>query len=509
MTIARSRAWSVCAPLNLALVGFVLFFAGLRLARPGTVFYYTEGPVLGSLAALESTGDLADLYPADGWLEPPVVLTLYPPTYFAISAGLDRWLKSGGTFLGLRVVSTLALAGVLMLLAAQTHRRRAPPAWMLALAAAALLTPAVYRVVGGAQPDTLALLLTWVGITAAVGFKGSVVRIGALPLSAAAAAFFLAFFTKQSFVAAPAALIISLAVDGRLKTGALFAAALAVAALAAVLSLDAATSGGYLANTVGALTGDSGWANLASTLTESRPLQWLPIWAAVLFVLRDRLRAGFPEIYLLVSTLLHTAAMLKTGSSVNYLLEPTFALLLLAVIRWPSGDESAALDRPLRPRAERRAVSLAWLFAMALLLAASAAGLREYPAMRVWVASAGHASVADFDGYPLVDARFFPAVLERGGRPWLNDPFAFGALEEIGQWDVSRLVSDLEGRRIPFALTTAPTGSGPAPPGIGTRDLVMAYFWRSRPVWTALNGFYESSAAGPVTMWLPRQEPGP
>ncbi len=112
MTIPRSRVWRFFAPLNLLLVGFVLFFAGLRIARPQTVFYYTEGPVLGSLAALES-GDLPDLYPADGWLEPPVVLTLYPPLYFVGAAALDRILGSGGTFTGLRIVSAAALLGLL------------------------------------------------------------------------------------------------------------------------------------------------------------------------------------------------------------------------------------------------------------------------------------------------------------------------------------------------------------------------------------------------------------
>jgi hypothetical protein len=509
LTIARSRAWTICAPLNLALVGFVLFFAGLRLARPGTVFYYTEGPVLGSLAALESGGDLADLYPADGWLEPPVVLTLYPPAYFLAAAGLDSLAGSGGTFLGLRLVSATALLCILALLTLHTHLRRAPPAWILALTAAALVTPGVYRVVAGAQADALALLLTWVGITAALGTKGDRVRPGLFPVLAAAVAFFLAFFTKQSFVAAPAALVVTLILERRIGTGAKLTAGLATGALITVFLLNVTTSGGYLANTLGALTGTSGWANLASSLSESRPVQWLPIGAAALFVLGRRLRPGFPELYLLGSAMLHTTAMLKTGSSVNYLLEPTFALLLLAVIRWSPGAGSAGPGMTGAPGRARMDVALAVVFAVSLGLTASVASLREYPTMKAWAASAAEARVADFEGYPLVDASFFPAILERGGRPWLNDPFAFGALEEIGRWDPSRLVADLEARRIPFALTTVDLGSSPAPPGAGTRDLVMAYFWRSRPVWTALTESYTPSVSGPLTVWLPREDREP
>ena len=272
--------------------------------------------------------------------------------------------------------------------------------------------------------------------------------------------------------------------------------------------LDTATAGGYLANTLGALTGASGWEHLTASLRHSQPLQWFPICAAILFVARGRLRLGFPEIYLAGSTLLHTAAMLKTGSSVNYLLEPTFALLLLAVVRGSAGAASEERESPqVRPAPRSRA--LAMLFAAALALTASAALVREYPTMKAWAGSAGSTRVADFEGLPLVDPMFFPAVLERGGRPWLNDPFAFGALEETGQWDPARLVLDLESRRIPFALTTVDVGSAPAPPGVGTRDLVMGYFWRSRPVWTALTGSYEATISGPLTVWLPREDPQP
>jgi hypothetical protein len=122
---------------------------------------------------------------------------------------------------------------------------------------------------------------------------------------------------------------------------------------------------------------------------------------------------------------------------------------------------------------------------------------------------AGQASMAEFEGYPLVDATFFTAVLRQGSRPWLNDPFAFGALEETGQWDPSRLVSDLETRTIPFALTLVDVGTEPAPPGAGTQELLFAYFWRSDRIWTALTGSYEQSRSGPLTVFLPREEQDP
>jgi hypothetical protein len=496
-------------PVNVLLVGFVLFFAGLRIERPRTVFYYTEGPVLGSLAALES-GDLSDLYPSDGWVEPPVVLTLYPPTYFVAAATVDRWLGSEGTFTGLRLVSAVALLGILVLLMVHAVRRRVPLAWTLALTAAVLLTPGVYRVMAGAQADSLALLFTWIGIAAALGATGGTVRSGVLPVLAAGTAFLLAFFTKQSFVAAPVALIISLILGRRILTGTILAAALATSSLVGMLLLDSATSGGYLANTLGALTGASGWTNLTASILDSRPVQWFPIAAAVLFASRGRFRLGFPEVYLVASASLHTIALLKTGSSVNYLLEPTFALLLLAVTRESTaGPKDAAASSPRREKPGQIRAALPALFAVAFAVTAGDALLGELNSTRAWLARAGETHMAEFEGYPLVDAVFFPAVLERGGRPWLNDPFAFGALEESGQWDPSRLVSDLESRTLPFALTLVDVGTEPAPPGAGTQDLLFAYFWRSRRVWAALNQHYDLTRSGPLTLFLPREEQQP
>jgi hypothetical protein len=509
LTIPRSRVWRIFAPLNLLLVGFVLFFAGLRIARPETVFYYTEGPVLGSLAALES-GDLSDLYPADGWVEPPVVLTLYPPAYFLGAAALDRGLGSEGTFTGLRIVSAAALLGLLALLALHTLGRGAPMAWTLALAATLLVTPGVYRLAGGAQSDTLALVLTWVGITAALGTRTTGVRNGALPLLLAAAAFFLAFFSKQSFVAAPFALTTALLLERRIRAAVAFSVGLAGAALLGVFYLDVLTSGGYLANTLGALTGASGWKNLVSSLWSSRPLQWLPVLVAVLLTARGQLRWGFPEIYLVASVCLHTAAMLKTGSSSNYFLEPMFALLFLAVTRryQPEGDAPPSRAAGGAPTSAGRS-ALAVLLGLIFVVPAIVALLVEARSTRAWMDRASQASMAEFEGYPLVDATFFPAVLRQGSRPWLNDPFAFGALEETGQWDPSSLVSDLETRTIPFALTLVHVGTEPAPPGAGTQELLFAYFWRSDPIWTALTGSYEQSRSGPLTVFLPREEQDP
>jgi hypothetical protein len=483
-----------------ALVGFTLFYGGLRLARSESVIYYTEGSVLGSLAALEAEGSLPALYPADGWGNAPTVLTLYPPTYFLLAAGADAVAGTGGTLFGLRLVSLAALVALLLLLARLAYRRRAPPAWLLGLLAAALLTPGVYTVVGAAQADVPALLFTWVGLVIVIADPTDRRRV-----AVAAAAFLLAFFTKQSFVAAPAALAVFLFLRGRRIQAVAFAASLCVVAVVGVLLLNGVTAGGYVANTVGALTGSAGWGNLISTLVASGPVQWVPLLLVVLLAVRGRLRPGLPELYVVSSTILHTTAMLKTGSSVNYLLEPTFALLLLGVCR--SSPTAREPGEPA-PRPEPRAVAPTVAVALALTVALTAgrAAWLELGHVRTWVALEDAARMSDFEGHPLTDVYFFPAVLARGGRPWLNDPFAFGVLEDTGAWDPAGLVRDLESHRVPFALTMVHPGPAPAPPGAESRDLVMAYFWRSRPIWTALMANYRVTGAGPLYLWVPVEE---
>lgn len=504
----RSRTWTVLLPASVLLIGFVLFFAGLRLARSDSVFYYTEGPVLGSLAALQIEGDLAALYPNDGWQEPPTVLTLYPPTFFLIAAAADAVAGTAarsGSFVGLRLVGLASLAGVLALLAAFARRRRVPVSWLLALVAAAMLTPGVYTVVGAAQADVTALLWTWVGI-AALGGPGRRESPGDGRLSGAGIAFLLAFFTKQSYVAAPVALVAVLWLSGRRARAAVLTIVLACAALGGIALLDLATAGGYTANTIDALTGGVLWANLTSTVRASEPVQWIPLALAAVVAVRGRLRIGFPELYLGLATALHTAAMVKTGSSVNYLLEPTFALVLLAVWRCPGRAPESGTPAALRKEPSRISPVVGALLAVAVLAPAVRAAHGELGVVRAWIALREPVRMAEYEGHPLTDVYFFPAALKRGGRPWLNDPFAFGALYEAGAWDPAPLVADLEARVVPFALTMVDLGPAPAPDELGSRELVMAYFWRSPPIWTALTGHYRRLGPGRLSVWLPDRD---
>ncbi|MFQ5890060.1 MAG: hypothetical protein ACE5JR_08400 [Gemmatimonadota bacterium] len=477
------------------LVVVALAYGALRLLRSEVLFQYTEGPVLGSLAALLETGSTGAMYPADAWSHPPLVLTLYPPLFFWLSAALQAVTGAAEAYFAPRLLSLAATGGVLGMLVALSRRRRVPWSWTALLLGGLLINPGVYNLMGAAQVDTLGLLWTAAGILCVLGEeKGD----GSPGRWAAAAGFFLlAFFTKQSYVAAPAALGLAWLVGGHRLRAVGFLGALAAAATLGTLLLDRATGGGYLANAFGSLRGSAGFFGVRSTLADSVPAQWIPLLLLVALMVRGGLRPRFPELYAALAWPLHLAAMSKIGASVNYLLEPLFALVLLAIVRARSPGEGELRAFP-GPRPLVWAL-VAWLGAASVALGADrVANLRQLAAQRDYYRIVGLQP-----GYPLVDAILFPAVLREGTRPYLNDPFAFGVLLEGDRWDESGLAAELRSRRVPLIVTQIDLALGPAPADAEARRLLFAYLWRAPTIWGAIMENYEPINDAPPFIWLP------
>ena len=122
------------------------------------------------------------------------------------------------------------------------------------------------------------------------------------------ALFALAFFTKQSFVSAPAALCMVLLTRGRAGEAAAIVVGLCATIVAGTLWLQALTDGGYLANTFGALVGGADLRNLTASLGYSAAWQWGALLALVLFVSRGEIRVGFAELYVVFSWVLNVGA---------------------------------------------------------------------------------------------------------------------------------------------------------------------------------------------------------
>lgn len=472
-------------------------YGAVRVMRSEWLFFYTEGNVMASIGALLETGSLAAMYPNDGWSTVPLIMTLYPPIYPVVAAALSALTGTQTNLLMPRLISAAAMivaVGALLLVA----RRRAVPAWLVAVPLGALLlSPPFSNLLGAAQVDVLALCWTAVGVLLVMDARET--QPGRVWMSLPF--FLLAFFTKQSFVAAPAALVLVLFLGGRRSLAVRYSLALAVAAALGIVALDRLTAGGYVMNTVGALTGATSGANLVTTIAQSRPIQWLPVALLLLLRAGPGFRLGMLEIWTLLSWFLNVGATVKVGASVNYLFEPLFALTLLALARMPVGDADA-------PRPARRG-RLAILTAAALVLwAAAATAPRASQAAgvaRTMWASDWNIRLDGFEtGYPLVDAQYVPAVRHEGTLPFLNDTYAFGVLLEVGRWDPAPLLSALRDKEVPFILTDTDLRLGTRAEGLAPGSEGFAHFWRIPSIQKAIRDNYDLANDSSPWVWRPK-----
>lgn len=493
MTDRTGRRWEsglsrAVAALFTVSLGLALALAVIWTTRGFAVFNYTEGIVLGSLAGLESSG-LAGLYPTD-WTSPPLVLTLYPPVFFWATVGLDGILKAADPLVAPRLVSLFATLGLGWSLVRIRRLSGTDWSWFLILAGAASLTPGVQRQLAAAQVDMLAVAWTVAGALFALRSDNS-----RNPVWPAFACFAIAVFTKQSFVAAPAALLLCRYLSGRRKEALREGAVFTGVVLGGFLLLDGWTSGGFLAHTLAAVTDSGSVVNFTRVIAGSAPYVWGALALLVLSAVHDRLQPAFPEFWVAIAAVLHAGAMLKTGSSVNYFLEPLAALLVLGIVR--STDAPWAAGRKLR---DRRVA----LILLVVLVAGSGVRTREVVRDISLSSGAARIKVAQFEGgFPLVEVDFFPAILEHGRRPYVSDPFAFGALAESGAWDPAPLVADLAARRVPFAVTTIDIGP-PLGEEATTENMLFAYFWRMPAVRDGLRAQYTETTDGILRLWVPR-----
>jgi len=466
----------------------VLVLAVVWTTRGFAVFNYTEGVILGSLAGFRASG-LTGLYPAD-WTSAPLVLTLYPPVFFWATIGMDAISNAADPLVAPRLVSLVATLGLGWCLVRIRRLFGTDWTWFIIVAGAVSLAPGVQRQLAAAQVDMLAVAWTvagaWFALRSGMSQK---------PVWPAFACFAIAVFTKQSFVAAPAALLLSRYLSGRRKESLREGAAFAGIVAGGFLLLNGWTSGGFFTHTLTAVTDSGSVVNFVRVIDGSAPYLWGALALLVLSGVHDRLQLAFPELWLAMAAILHTGAMLKTGSSVNYFLEPLAAVLVLGLVR--SAEAPWAADRSSQTR--RIALGL-----LVVLVAGSAIRTVEVVRDITRASGADPIHVAEFEGgFPLVEVDFFPAIFEHGGRPYVSDPFAFGALAESGVWDPAPLVADLASHRVPFAVTTIDIGP-PLGDGATTENMLFAYFWRMAPVRDGLRSDYTEVTGGRLRLWVPR-----
>ena len=199
-------------------------------------------------------------------------------------------------------------------------------AWVASLAAASSSLLGSWGTVG--QVDTLAAFFA---LAAFYQYSRFHVR-GESSLWIAGICAALALFTKQTMVAAPAAIFFCLLTRDR-KKALWFAAILGGGVAAAVLAINAALDGRFLANTVFANMNPFSAAKFLAQFRYFVSISFgMLVIVAVSFGRMLRGRALAPCVYLIVATLVFLGTAAKIGSDTNYQIESTLLLAVCAAI---------------------------------------------------------------------------------------------------------------------------------------------------------------------------------
>ncbi|MFP4440578.1 MAG: hypothetical protein ACLFVO_25370 [Chloroflexaceae bacterium] len=457
-----------------------------------------------------------------------VVAAPYPPVYYLALAALERLTNPAGghppvteqpIFLPGRLLSLTAMLSVAVALTLIVWRIGKNPAIGLVAACLWLAFPPVQLWSTRIKPDTLALAFTALGLLAATWYVTRSRRrwmperdvTGNWLLVGAAVAFALAFFTKQTAVAAPAATGLTLLLvgvveywnavrggrnaqmrernafrprtsvrrlltAGELRPVLLFSGVYAGLVATTWIGLDLLTGGQYTFHVWG-LHPAEWWSygrfrKYANLILPAWPLIVLAAGSFILLV-RSVFRAGGTEAeaasgaagegapalllagcYGVLGTLTLVGAG-TTGSHHNHLLEPQLALTLAgcSVV----GTSLSRFWRKERPRARMRhpATYAHWL-ALGLLL------------LQLWTLRERLDWYdGEFDMRDSRDEQFVALIMSQpgevladdvglllaAGRPLrYDDPATMGPAVRTGLWDQSVLLSEIEAQRFSLIL---------------------------------------------------------
>lgn len=429
-----------------ALLGFILWQflakAVLYLRSPYSPDY-GEGQVLALIQRMVRDGTFfGDLQ------RYPMVLSNYPPVYLLLNVPGFRLF--GPSLFQPRLISLLATLALVALLFALL-RRRTGNQWMAASFALLFFAPwFVQTWAATARIDMLAHMFSMAGfyVFDRLWARGGFRRY--LPFLL----FGLGFYTRQTTLVAPAAVLGSLLLEPSQRRD--FPRALAAYAgpvLGVLLAMAVATRGqAWLHLFPYAAAADYDLAHMARNygafLFLCSPLLLL-VLAGLVLQPRALLRGpNLPFTLFWLLSLAGLSTIAKEGAAQNYFIEPYLATLLLAAIALGVLVEARTLAR--------------WLWPAGVLLAAVAAtfvdrGLNRVP-QAIRAPERAHAFIALDEAVrategPILSENLSVLVVNRR-RAWV-EPWGLMLLAKKGLWDPTTLVGDC--RRGMFAMVVTET----------------------------------------------------
>ena len=262
----------------------------------------------------------------------PYTVSAYTPLYYLLEAGL---FKIGlPAYTAGRLVSFAALLGIFVLIwrLVLLYTRDPYPAWTAALLAASSTLLLSWGTT--AQVDTLAVF--W-ALAAFYQFSRFVV-CGDNTLVWAGVCCVMAFFTKQTMIACPAAICIALLLT-RPKIAFQFGIAVAAAIAVISLSVNAALGGRFLADTVLANLNPYSFDKIVQHLRFALFVAG-PLILVIAVGARKALRksTSAPFVYLACALAVFSITAPKIGSDLNYQIESTILLIVCACLALHSLD---------------------------------------------------------------------------------------------------------------------------------------------------------------------------
>ena len=444
----RSRAalvWAAAA----VLIGFYLVVVALSFYQ--RVFQPTEY-VYGESIVLDETHRLAEHQPLYAPpTAPPLTVTAYPPVYYLVVGLLQRLGGDTGYTPG-RMLSVAATLGSVAMIVWSVHR--ITTSWIVGLLAGGLfVTQNLTVLLWGPthRVDMLALCFALSGLALATGGRTT---LAAFPLA-------VAVLTKQTYLAAPACVLLTLWPDRRavLRFSAVFAGCLLLA-----VGIGTWLSGGQLLwHTVTANANPFDLEYFEAMLGQFAQFNALPlVAAAALFGLPARPAERQWRAYFLLSGIVALATSGKIGASSNYWLELTAATSVLI------GLLAARISEPSAMPAAFASAGLAGLVLAALLMCVPA-----------YQASMNQTVALAFSGPPLDVADRLQAaafVANEAGPVLADDPdlalqagkrvefeLIYTLLALQGIWDETPILNAIHMRQFGLVVLQEPLDAPPRP----------------------------------------------
>lgn len=251
----------------------------------------------------------------------------------------------------------------------------------------------------------------------------------------------LAFYTKHSFVSAPAAIGLYLLMNRQLANAIKFSLIFAASAGLIWLLMHIATNGMSTLNLVSTNVAPMKIQNVRLVLGAFLQTAALPLVLGF---------SGFSSqwkkdpvaIYLVVSLMLAIFATAKVGSSMNYLLEPLAASCLLIPAALKRGLESLTISKTI-------------LTAVFVILAIPQINFLKFTLDTLHFKNDESAKkiAAQATGLVISDN---PRISVSSQKPFLVDPYVYSYLESEGKWDSSELLSMIKNGSVQYLILIAP-----------------------------------------------------